>query len=79
LEARLEPYNNALLYRAGIIDFDAVTYNDIAIVPFTSETISIDDLAADTVVYVQTTAGRLTKFKVLDPAYHLYMQWVTYE
>lgn len=79
LDATLERRNDALLYLAGLIDFDAVTYEDISTAPFSSAGISNDDLADDTVVFVQTTEGRFTKFKVLNLARNLGIQWVTYE
>ena len=79
LDADLTCQNDALLYRAGAVDFDTTTYEVVSTATFTTDSISNSNLANNTVVYVKTTAGRYTKFKVISLGYNTTIQWKTYQ
>lgn len=78
------PDHGALYYVAGAINFDTVSYHDISTATLTSETINGSDnsnnqIPTNTVVFGRTSAGRYTKFKIIDYGYNLALQWQTYQ
>lgn len=80
----LVPKNDALFNVAGTVEYETATYEAVSTAALTSETIDGSDnsnnqLTNDTVVYGRTSAGRYTKFQVLNYGYNLTIRWKTYE
>ena len=80
----LETKNDSLLYVAGAIDFDNVSYESIIDAPLSSEAIDgsnneNNQIPNNTVIYAKTSENRYSKFEILNYGYDLTIQWETYQ
>lgn len=78
------PMNQASITNLGIVDFDALTANQLFdltyyTTPINGSNNNENQLIDNNVFAVKTNLGHYTKIKILEYGYDIYIEWVTYE
>ena len=79
----LVPKSGAMLFNLGVRNFDAVSFQTLQGLSYTSLSIngtvgSANRLTAGTVIAIRTNSGRFAKMLVKTYGYNLLIDWVTY-
>jgi hypothetical protein len=80
---QMEPIGGAAIVNLGVVDFDAITADQLAMLSYSTTPIdgnndATNQLVNGDVFAVKTSDGNLAKVKVLDYGYNIELQWVTY-